>query len=126
MFLHLLRAKLHRATVTGASLNYEGSLTIAADLLAESGLRPFERILCGNMTTGDRWETYVIEGPAGSGVIELNGAVARLGQPGDRLTIMAFAEVDAAAAAEWRPKVLVLDETNRIVERNETHALDAQ
>ena len=93
MRVHLLKGKLHRATVTGASLDYEGSLTIAEDLIERAGFLPFERILCSNLTTGARWETYVIPGPRQSGVIELNGAVARLGQIGDRLTIMAFAEV---------------------------------
>jgi aspartate 1-decarboxylase len=118
MHIHLLKAKLHRAAVTGASLNYEGSLTIASDLMEAAGLAPYERILCGNMNNGERWETYVIRGRANSGVIELNGAVARLGQVGDRLTIMAFAEVDSAEAENWKPTTVTLDEKNRIVERH--------
>ncbi|MBX3747773.1 MAG: aspartate 1-decarboxylase [Verrucomicrobiae bacterium] len=115
MLVHLLKSKVHRATVTAASLDYEGSLTIASDLMQAADLLPYERILCGNMANGARWETYVIPGPPGSGAIELNGAVARLGQVGDRLTIMAFASVDAASAAGWRPRVLVLDEHNRLL-----------
>ncbi|MEY4692641.1 MAG: hypothetical protein RIT19_2966 [Verrucomicrobiota bacterium] len=115
MLVHLLKSKLHRATVTAASLDYEGSLTIAEDLMERAGLRPYERILCGNMANGARWETYAIRGPRGSGAIELNGAVAHLGKAGDRLTIMSFAEVDDACAAEWRPRVIVLDTANRIV-----------
>ena len=86
MLVHLLKSKLHRATVTAASLDYEGSLTIAEDLMERAGLHPYERILCGNMANGARWETYAIRGPRGSGVIELNGAVAHLGKIGDRLT----------------------------------------
>jgi len=115
MLVHLLKSKLHRATVTAASLDYEGSLTIAEDLMERAGLRPYERILCGNMANGARWETYAIRGPRGSGVIELNGAVAHLGKPGDRLTIMAFAEIDESRAAEWNPRVIVLDTANRII-----------
>lgn len=112
MLVHVLKSKLHRAAVTAASLDYEGSLTIAADLMEAAGLLPYERILCGNTANGARWETYVIPGPRGSRAIELNGAVARLGQIGDRLTIMAFASVDPAAAADWHPRVVLLDEHN--------------
>ncbi|MCX6860869.1 MAG: hypothetical protein RIS24_2237 [Verrucomicrobiota bacterium] len=115
MLVHLLKSKLHRATVTAASLDYEGSLTIAEDLMERAGLHPYERILCGNMANGARWETYAIRGPRGSGVIELNGAVAHLGKIGDRLTIMSFAEVEEAQASAWTPKVIVLDTANRII-----------
>ncbi len=115
MRVHLLKSKLHLATVTGASVEYEGSLTIAEDLIEQAGFLPYERILCGNMANGARWETYIIPGRRGSGVIELNGAVAHLGRIGDRLTIMAFAEVEAASAADWKPRVLVLDRTNTVV-----------
>jgi len=116
MRVHLLKSKLHRATVTGASLDYEGSLTIAEDLIERAGLLPYEKILCSNMANGARWETYVIVGPRGSGAIELNGAVARLGQPGDRLTIMSFAEVDATSASQWKPQVVLLGPGNHPVE----------
>lgn len=115
MLVHLLKSKIHRAAVTGASVHYEGSLTIAEDLMESVGLFPYERILCGNTRNGARWETYVIKGPRGSGVIELNGAVAHLGEIGDRVTIMAFTEIDAREAADWHPRVLVLDEKNRPV-----------
>ncbi|MFN9367612.1 MAG: aspartate 1-decarboxylase [Planctomycetia bacterium] len=117
MNICLLKSKIHRAVVTGASVAYEGSLTIAADLAAEVGLRAYERILVGNMANGERFETYVILGPAGSGVIELNGATAHLGKPGDRLTIMSFAWVDEAAAAGHRPAVIVLGPGNAVVRR---------
>lgn len=115
MLVHLLKSKIHRAAVTGASVHYEGSLTIAEDLMEAVGLFPYERILCGNTRNGERWETYVIKGPRGSGAIELNGAVAHLGEIGDRVTIMAFTEVDAREAVDWHPRVLVLDEKNRPV-----------
>jgi aspartate 1-decarboxylase len=115
MLVHLLKSKLHRATVTGASLEYEGSLTIAEDLMEAVGLLPYERILCANLSNGERWETYVIQGRRGSGAIELNGAVARLGAVGDRLTIMAFTEVDDVQAPGWEPRVARLDERNRIL-----------
>ncbi len=115
MLVHLLKSKLHRATVTAASLDYEGSLTIDEDLMTVAGLHPYERLLCGNLANGARWETYVIRGPRGSRAIELNGAVAHLGKIGDRLTLMAFTEVDEKAAAGWQPRVLVLDEGNQII-----------
>jgi aspartate 1-decarboxylase len=115
MTICLLKSKIHRACVTGASVDYEGSLTIAADLAERVHLRPYERILVGNMGNGARFETYVIYGPPGSGVIELNGATAHLGRRGDRLTIMSFAWLDAAEAAAHRPAVIVLDAENRIV-----------
>ena len=116
MLVHLLKSKIHRATVTGASLNYEGSLTIAADLMEQAGFFPYERILCGNLANGNRWETYVIEGPRGSGTIELNGAVAHLGKVGDKLTIMCFTAVEAAQASGWEPTVIVLGEENVVVD----------
>jgi aspartate 1-decarboxylase len=118
MLVHVLKSKIHRATVTGASVDYEGSLTIASDLMEACGLYPYEKILCGNMANGARWETYVIKGSAGSGAIELNGAVAHLGKPGDLITIMSFTEVDPAAAANWKPRVAVLGAGNVIIDKN--------
>ncbi|MFM1902416.1 MAG: hypothetical protein RLZZ440_316 [Planctomycetota bacterium] len=115
MTICLLKSKIHRAAVTGASVDYEGSLTIAADLADRVGLRPYERILVGNLSNGERFETYVIYGPAGSAVIELNGATAHLGKPGDRLTIMSFTWLDEPEAASHSPAVIVLDEQNRVV-----------
>ena len=112
MQLILLKSKVHRATVTGASLHYEGSLTISSDLAELVGLLPFEKILVGNMGNGERFETYVIYGEAGTGQIQLNGATAHLGKIGDRLTIMNFASFTPEEAATHRPRVLVLDEKN--------------
>src|SRR6201996_5407452 len=98
----LLKSKLHRATVTGASLHYEGSLTVAEDLAKKAGFLPYERILVGNINNGERFETYMIFGTAGSKVIELNGATAHLGKIGDRLTIMSFAEVPSDEAGKHK------------------------
>jgi aspartate 1-decarboxylase len=115
MTICLLKSKIHRAAVTAASLDYEGSLTIAADLAEKVGLRHYERILVGNMANGERFETYVILGASGSGAIELNGATAHLGKPGDRLTIMSFGQYTAEEARHHHPAVIVLDATNAIV-----------
>ncbi|KAB2644806.1 MAG: aspartate 1-decarboxylase [Verrucomicrobia bacterium] len=112
MTLCLLKSKIHRATVTGASLDYEGSLTIAADLAERVGLLPYEKILVGNMANGERFETYVIYGKVGSGVIELNGATALLGKIGDLLTIMSFAWIEAAST--HHPKIITLGRSNII------------
>ncbi len=113
MYHQLLKAKIHRARVTSANVNYEGSLTIPLDLMEKVSLRPYERVLCGNMANGARFETYAIPGETGSAAIVLNGAVAHLGKPGDSLTIMAFALANDTEAAGWQPKVIVLDEKNQ-------------
>jgi aspartate 1-decarboxylase len=115
MTICLLKSKIHRAVVTGASVDYEGSLTIASDLAERVGLLPYEKILIGNMGNGERFETYVIYGPHGSGVIELNGATAHLGKIGDRLTIMSFAWFDMAEAKRHKPSVILLDEQNVVL-----------
>src|SRR5438445_9582486 len=88
MKLTLLKSKIHRATVTGASLHYEGSLTISSDLAALVDLHEYEKILVGNLNNGGRFETYVIYGKPREGLIELNGATAHLGKIADRITIM--------------------------------------
>lgn len=111
----LLKSKLHRATVTGASLHYEGSLTIAEDLAKQAGFLPYEKILVGNINNGERFETYVIFGHPGSKVIELNGATAHLGKIGDRLTIMSYAQVPAELAHKHKPTVVRLDEKNDVL-----------
>jgi aspartate 1-decarboxylase len=115
MELTLLKSKLHRAAVTGASLHYEGSMTISKDLAQLAGLLPYEKILVGNMANGERFETYVIYGEAGTGQIQLNGATAHLGKIGDRLTIMNFASYTTAEAASHKPRVVVLDEHNNVL-----------
>lgn len=115
MLVHLLKSKLHRAQVTAANLNYEGSMTIDPDLMDKVGMMPYERILCSNMANAARFETYAIPGQRGSGEIVLNGAAAHLGKPGDRLTVMSFTEVEMEAAKSWHPRVIVLGERNKIV-----------
>jgi aspartate 1-decarboxylase len=114
MQFFLLKSKIHRATVTGGNVQYEGSLTIAADLMEKAGLQEYEKILCGNMANGERFETYVIKGKRGAGEIILNGAVAHLGKPGDLLTIMSFAAVSKKKAKGWKPRVVVLGKDNRV------------
>ena len=114
MQIHLLKSKIHRATVTGGNVKYEGSLTIAIDLMEKVGLHPYEKILCGNMANGDRFETYAIPGQRGSGQIIMNGAVAHLGKKGDVLTIMNFAAVSTKKAKKWKPRVIVLGKGSEI------------
>ena len=116
MQIHLLKSKIHRATVTGGDVNYEGSLTISADLMEKCSLQEYERILCGNMANGERFETYVIKGKRGSGEIIMNGAVAFLGKKGDLLTIMNFGIFAKAEAKKWKPRVIVLGKGNKIVD----------
>ncbi len=117
MQFNLLKSKIHRAAVTGGNVDYEGSLTIASDLMVKAGLTPYERILCSNMANGNRFETYVIPGDPGSGQIVLNGAAAHLGKKGDLLTIMSFTAVGKKKAKQWKPRVIVLGKDNRIVNR---------
>jgi aspartate 1-decarboxylase len=116
MQVFLLKSKIHRATVTGGDLNYEGSLTISADLMERCGLQEYEKILCGNMANGERFETYAIGGKRGTGEIIMNGAVSHLGKKGDVLTIMNFAAFGKKAAKKWRPQVIVLGKGNKIVD----------
>ena len=115
MPLTLLKSKIHRATVTGASLLYEGSLTISSDLAAFVDLREYEKILVGNLDNGARFETCVIYGEPDEGQIELNGATAHLGKIGDRITILNFARYSAEDAANYQPRILVLDDKNQII-----------
>jgi aspartate 1-decarboxylase len=115
MHVYLLKSKIHRAAVTSSSLNYEGSMTIAGDLMEKVGLIPYEKILCSNLANGNRFETYVIAGERGSGAIVLNGATAHLGKVGDLITIMGYAAMEPEEAREWRPKVIVLGPGNQII-----------
>jgi aspartate 1-decarboxylase len=115
----LLKSKIHRAAVTGASVDYEGSLTISSDLGELVGLLEYEKILLGNLTNGERFETYAIYGEPQRGIIELNGATAHLGKIGDRITIMSFARYTPEEAAFHHPRIVVLDEKNKILRYEE-------
>lgn len=116
MFRTLLNAKIHRAVMTSADLNYEGSLTVDADLLEAAGMREFELVQVVDIESGSRLETYIISGPAGSGIIQANGAAARLVQPGDHVIIMSFVQVAEPLPEDWFPKIVLVDEQNRIRE----------
>jgi len=111
----LLRTKIHRAVVTSADLHYQGSLTIDAALLAASGIREYELLQVVNIENGNRFETYAIRGEEGSGVIQLNGAAARLVAVGDHIIIMTYAQVPEPLPEVWSPTIVHLDEQNQIV-----------
>ena len=117
MMRKMMRAKIHRATVTQADVDYEGSITIDRNLLDATDLLPNEAVCVWNVTNGNRFETYAVEGPAGSGVICVNGAAAHLVDPGDLVIIAAFAWMDEEAARAFQPKVVFVDEQNRIREK---------
>ncbi len=110
----LLKSKIHRATVTEADLNYEGSLTIDRRLMEAAGIVPFEQVKVYNISNGERFDTYAIEGAPGSGVIGLNGAAARRGHVGDLIIIVCYALYTDEELAGFRPDILLLDEANRI------------
>jgi len=115
MQIFVLKSKVHRAQVTGANVNYEGSLTLDQNFMDKAGFVPFEKILASNMVNGQRFETYLIPGERGSGAVVLNGATAHLGKAGDRLTIMSFTQIDASEATGWQPRVIVMGEKNTII-----------
>ncbi len=117
MQIRVLKSKLHMATVSQTELTYHGSITIDEDLMKAAGLREYEVVLIGNCSTGQRAETYVIRGEPGSGAMQMNGAMARIAQPGDRIIVLAFAFADPEEAETIKPKVAVLDEQNAIVEQ---------
>jgi aspartate 1-decarboxylase len=110
--VQLLKAKIHRATVTATELDYVGSVTLDAGLLDAAGLQEYEKILAVNVTSGARFETYCIAGPRGSGVVCVNGAAARLAVPGDLLIVMAFCGLDRDEALAWKPRVVFVDGRN--------------
>ncbi len=112
---HLMKSKIHRATITSADLHYEGSLTVDQDLLDAADLQHHEEIQVVNVNNGARFTTYVIPGPRGSGVIQLNGAAARLGMAGDLVILIAYGILDEREAAAFTPRVVFVDAQNRIV-----------
>ena len=111
MFRTMFKSKIHRATVTQADLHYVGSVTVDADLMDAADLLPGEQVHIVDITNGARLETYVIEGPRGSGVIGINGAAAHLVHPGDLVILISYAQVDDAEARSFRPRVVHVDAT---------------
>ncbi len=112
---HLMKSKIHRATITSADLHYEGSLTVDQDLLDAADLQHHEEIQVVNVNNGARFTTYVIPGPRGSGVIQLNGAAARLGMAGDLVILISYGIFDEREATGFTPRVVFVDAQNRIV-----------
>ncbi len=119
MLRNMLKSKIHKATITQADLMYEGSLTIDRDLMAEVGLYPSEKVKVYNIHSGDRFDTYVIEGEPGSGIIGLNGAAARKGLVGDLIIIVSYALYTVEDLKNYEPKVIVVDAENKLKERIE-------
>ncbi|RHU25376.1 MULTISPECIES: aspartate 1-decarboxylase [Parabacteroides] len=116
MFIEVVKSKIHRVTVTEANLNYIGSITIDEDLLDAANLIPNEKVAIVNNNNGERFETYIIKGERGSGVICLNGAAARKAQPGDIIIIMSYAMMDFEEAKTFKPAVVFPDTaTNRLI-----------
>src|SRR5215218_2025308 len=111
----MCKSKIHRAILTGADLNYEGSISIDRDLIEAADIREFEKVQVANINNGSRLETYAIIAPRGSGQIQLNGAGARLGAPGDRIIIISYAEYDEAELENFSPKLVFVDDHNRQV-----------
>jgi len=113
----MLKSKIHRATITEADLNYDGSLTIDRDLLQAAEIIPFERVKVYNISNGERFDTYAIEGTAGTGVIGLNGAAARKGHIGDLIIIVTYAAYEESELDDFAPVIVLCDEKNKIREK---------
>lgn len=112
----LLLAKIHNCTLTGANINYMGSISIDQILLEQAGISPYEQVQVVNITNGERFITYAIPAIANSGIIELNGAAARLGITGDRLIIMCYGQFTPQELKSYSPTVVIVDEKNRLLE----------
>ena len=122
MLRKMFKSKIHRATVTEANLDYEGSVTIDADLLKGANILPNEHVHIWNITRGTRIETYTLEGKPGSGVICVNGAAAHQNTPGDLVIIATFADYDEAELKNYKPQVMLVDGDNRIVSTSHTES----
>ena len=116
MILTMLKAKIHRATVTESNLHYVGSITIDRTLMEASGILEYEKVSVVDIDNGSRFDTYVIEGDCGSGVICVNGAAARLVQPGDKVIILAYCQMDSEEAENHSPKIVFVGSGNKILE----------
>jgi aspartate 1-decarboxylase len=113
MQLTLLKGKIHRATITQCDLNYEGSISVDSALMERAGILPHEQVDVLNINNGERFTTYAIAAPAGSGIIGVNGAAARLAQKGDLVIIVAYARMEEAEAKSFSPRVLLVDANNK-------------
>ncbi len=111
----MLKAKIHMATVTESNLEYEGSITVAEDIMKETGILPYELVMVSNMNNGERFETYVIPGKAGSRKICLNGPTARKGVVGDRVIIFCYGYFEETALKGFSPRIVRLDPDNRVI-----------
>jgi len=116
----MFKSKIHRATVTHADLDYEGSVTIDSDLLEAADILPNEHVHIWNITRGTRVETYALKGPAGSGVVCINGAAAHQNSPGDLVIVATFGDYNEAELAEYQPSIVLVDEKNRITDPGHT------
>jgi aspartate 1-decarboxylase len=116
----LFKSKIHRATVTHADLDYEGSVSIDQDLLDAAGILEYEAVHVWNITRGTRLQTYAINGERGSGIICINGAAAHLNRPGDLVILATFAEMEEVEARAWKPTVVLVDRDNKIVQTDAT------
>ncbi len=118
MKLTLMKAKIHRATITEADLHYEGSISVDENLLDESGILPYERVDVLDINNGERFTTYAIPAARGSGAIQVNGAAARRVYKGDLVIIIAYCTTESSEAKGFKPKVVVVDENNRLGSHN--------
>ena len=119
MYRNMLRSKIHRATVTGAELHYEGSVTVDADLLARADILPHQEVEIWNVTNGERFRTYALPGQPGSGVVCINGAAAHKARAGDLVIIATFGWMTDAEARDWAPRLVFVDAHNRPVQRRD-------
>ena len=115
----MCKSKSHRATLTGADLNYEGSITVDSALLAAANMREYEKVQVVNVNNGARLETYLIAGAPGTGVVQLNGAAARLGMVGDLVILITYAEYEESELDAFHPTVVHVDARNRMVDRDD-------
>lgn len=111
----MLRSKIHRATVTDANLEYDGSLTLDEELLAAAGILPYEQVMVSNLNNGERFETYVIPGRRGSGIVCLNGPTARKGVTGDLIVVFCYEYYNEQELAHYQPTVILVDAKNNVI-----------
>ncbi len=113
MLITICKSKIHRVMITDVNINYVGSITIDGKLMRLADLLPYEKVQVANVTNGERFETYVIEGQAGTGVIALNGAAARKGSVGDLVIILAYGQIEKKEAAQFKPAIVHVDKDNK-------------